>query len=407
MMWPVRAITEDEAPLFRARLNRGFGADIPEDEQDSDRFLELFEIDRTFAAFDGEDIIGTGGAFSFQLTVPGAATVGMGGTTIITTQPTHRRRGVLRSMMDYHLDEVAGQDEPLAGLWASESAIYSRFGFGIATERIEMKMDAPMISFREHRGLGSVKLLEAEAAEPVMRELYEAVRLSRPGMLSRSDTIWRHSVMWDPSHRRRSRSARRYAVAYDGEDPVGYATYRQKEKWEDFPEGEISVIEIIATTDEAHEALWHYLTTIDLFPKVVWWNAPIDDPLPERVTYPRRVRRKVEDSLWLRILDVPAALEARRYEMDGTATFAVADEYRPDTAGTYRLEVSDGVAQCRRVAAEPEVEFDVDTLGSVYLGAPFLLSLAAAGRVRGAPEAVRRMHRMFRTDVAPWCEEVF
>jgi len=406
-MWDVRAITDDEVELFRHRLSRGFGSDVSEADADPTRFKEVFDIDRTFAAFDDGDIVGTGGAFSFGLTVRGGRTVAMGGTTIITVQPTHRRRGVLRAMMEYHLDEVASRGEPLAGLWAAEGAIYGRFGFGIASMRFNMTMDAAAIEFRDETSLERVRLLDAEAAEPIMRTLYERVRLTRPGMLTRSDADWRHGVMWDPEHRRNGRSARRYAVVFEGGEPTGYTTYRQKEKWDEFPEGEVAVIEVMPTTDASHTALWHFLTNIDLYPKVEWWNAPVDEPLPAKVTDPRQVRRRLEDALWLRVLDVPAALHGRTYERDGGLTIGVVDPFRPQVAGAYRLDVSGGEAACERTDRSPDVEFDVDVLGAIYLGGGELPALAAAGRVRGSQDARDELHRIFAADPAPWCEEVF
>jgi len=363
-MWTVRPITEDEAALFRSRIARGFGSDPKNDEESIGRFLEVFEIERTFAAFDGEDIVGTGGAFSFQLTVPGRRTVGMGGTTIIAVQPTHRRRGVLSAMMGYHLDEVAKRGEPLAGLWASESSIYGRFGYGVSSEMWDATMEAGRIVFPEPVIEGAVELIDHEDAEPLLRTVFEAARLERPGMLSRSDTWWRLRRMRDPEDDRNGMSARRYAVYRVDGEVEGYATFRQKEKWDEpFAAGKVSIIELIALTPRAHTALWSFLTNIDLFPTVVWWNMPVDDPLPAKVTDGRRVLGPRFDSLWLRILDVPAALEARGYERDGELVFSIRDDAR--TAGTYRLTVSAGEGRCHRVEGFRRRADDPDALSPV------------------------------------------
>lgn len=407
-MWNVRAIADSEVDLFRSRLSRGFGGDGASDDDAGDRFRALVDLDRTFAAFDGDDIVGTGATFSIDVTVPGGGAVPAGGTTMVSVQPTHRRRGVLREMMSYHLDEVAGRGEPLAVLWASESSIYGRFGYGPATFRHDVTLDTRAVAMRNPTPAGRVRLVEHADAEKVLRDVYERLRPVAAGMLSRNDAWWTHRRMRDDESVRDGKSSRRYAIYEEDGSVGGYATYRQKEEWESFfSKGEISVIEVMAATPAAHRALWHFLTNIDLFPVLEWWNAPVDDPLPLEITDPRRVQRKVWDAMWVRVMDVAAALQARTYEVDGSITMAIADPFCPGTGGTYRLDVSDGVAQCSPGEDEADVSLDIDVLGHLYLGGGDGLSMAAAGRIEGDAEPVRRLHRIFRTDRAPWCPEVF
>lgn len=407
-MFEVRTITPDDAELFRRRLARGFGGDAETDTAAAERFEAIAEYDRTLAAFDGDDIIGTGAAFSLGLTVPGGAEVHMGGTTVITVQPTHRRRGVLRSLMERHFDDVAERGEPLAGLWASESSIYGRFGYGPATYRSIASISSPGVDFGSEPAKGSVRLVEADEAEPILRSVYEEARPTLAGMLTRSDAWWTHRRMADPEAWRGGKSAHRYLVHEEDGSVTGYATYRQQSKWEDsLADGTIDVTEVIATTATAHSGIWSFLTSVDLFPNVEWRNMPLDDPLPLKITDPRRVRRKLSDALWVRVMDVPVALSARSYDYDGHVIFAVEDESRPENTGTYRLEVSDGVGHCERVSGAGEVVFDIDVLGYLYLGAGDALGMAAAGRIEGDPGAVTSLHRIMRTDQQPWCPEVF
>ncbi len=406
-MWDVRRINEDEADLFRSRLTRAFGGDPDTDDGARERFLELFEIERTFAAFDAGDIVGTGGAFSFELTVPGRSMVPMAGTTIISVQPTHRRRGVLTSMMDYHLDEVGQRGEPVAGLWASETSIYGRFGFGPASYMYETKLHAPSVTMATPEPKGRVRLIDAADAEKVLRPVYENVRPTTAGMLSRSDAWWKLRMLRESESRRGGKSARRFAVFEEGEEALGYVIYRQKENWEDFPEGEVHVIEVIGASPTAHRGLWGFLTNIDLFPKLEYWNSPIDDALPHHVTEPRRIQRKQSDSLWIRLMDVTVALESRSYESDGELVIAVEDGFRPANSGTYRFSVRGGSATCARVEAPADVSCAIDVLGHLYLGGGDGLGMARAGRLQGDARAVEQLHRMFRTDRAPWCQEIF
>ena len=408
VMFEVRAILPDDAELFRRRVSRGFGGDADTDTAAAERFEAIFEYDRTLAAFDGDDIIGTGAGFSLGLTVPGGAEVPMGGTTVITVQPTHRRRGVLRSLMERHFDDVAERGEPLVGLWASESSIYGRFGYGQATYRHIASMSSPGVDFGRGSVKGSVRLLEADEAGPVIRSVYERARSGRAGMLTRSDAWWTHRLMADPEAWRDGKSARRYVVHEEDGSVTGYASYRQKSNWEDsLADGTVDVIEVIATTSASHSGIWSFLTSVDLFPKVEWWNMPCDDPLPFKITDPRRVRRRLTDALWVRVMDIPAALSARSYDYDGHLVFAVEDASRPENTGTYRLEVSDGDGRCERVSGAGEVVVDIDVLGHLYLGAGDALGMAAAGRIEGDQGGVTSLHRIMRTDQQPWCPEVF
>lgn len=407
-MYEIRTITDGDAEMFRSRVSRGFGGDAESDDASRERFKAIFELERTLAAFDGAEMIGTGAGFSLGLTVPGGAEVPMGGATVITVQPTHRRRGVLRSLMGRHLDDVAERGEPLAGLWASESSIYGRFGYGPATQRVVAKIDAQAVGLRQETPAGPVRLLETGDADPVLRSTYEAARPSRAGMLTRSDAWWTHRLLADPESWREGRSKLRHAVYGESGSIEGYASYRQKSKWEDFlAHGEVDISEVIATTPEAHTALWAFLTNIDLFPNVEWWNMPVDDPLLWKVGDTRRIKRELADALWVRIMDIPAALSARTYDSEGVVVFRLTDPTRPQLSGTYRLEVADGVGNCERADAPADVSLEADILGSLYLGGADAISMAVAGRIDGDAEAVRRIHRLFRSDHPPWCPEVF
>ncbi|HSM44332.1 MAG TPA: sterol carrier protein domain-containing protein, partial [Acidimicrobiia bacterium] len=292
--------------------------------------------------------------------------------------------------------------------WASESSIYGRFGYGPATYRYGAKIDTRAVDPRADDVSGTVRRVEPEKASQVVRPVYERARPGRAGMLTRSDAWWTHRLMADPESWRGGKSARRYVVYEENGSVTGYAVYRQKGRWDDFmADGEVDVIEIIANTAAAHGSLWAFLSNIDLFPNLEWWNMPVDDPLPLKIADSRRISRKLVDGLWVRVMDVPAALEARTYDSDGLVTFEVEDPTRPRASGTYRLEVRDGVGQCEVVTGDGDLVLDIDVLGSLYLGGGNAMGMAAAGRIDGDAGAVRLLHRLFRTDMAPWCPEVF
>ena len=404
-----RPITKDEIERFRERVYRGFGDELGEEDRDPKRFLALMPLDLTVAAFDGDEMVGTLAACDFDVTVPGGAPVAMTGTTVVTVQPTHRRQGVLTAMMQDHLDAVAQRGDSLAGLWASETGIYGRFGFGHATSKDDVEAPTLAVTISTDAE-GTVRLIEPDGVVELLAPIYDAARRSRPGMLSRSQEWWAHSVVHDPPHRRdRDQiSAKRFVVYQADGSAEGYAIYAQKSDWSgEVPLGQVRVIEVISTTDRAHTGLWQYLANIDLFPRIRWWNMPVDDPLWWKVAEPRCLVRKRGDALWVRIMDVPAALEARSYETDGSIRIAVEDAFRPETSGVYELAVSNGVGKCVAVDANADVSLGVDALGALYLGGSSAVSMAAAAKIDGAADRVSLLHRLFRTDVAPWCEEVF
>ena len=402
----IRPIVAEEVMPFWTALARGFGGDPhPSDEDDRlERLEAMMGLDRTIAAFDEDTIVGTAGTFGFDLTVPGSS-VPMGGLSLVTVQPTHTRRGLLRAMMEAHLDDVRSHEEPVAGLWASESSIYGRFGFGVAAEYLDISFEAGAVGYDDIDGVDRIALLDADAAAGALPGIYGSAVGQRPGMLSRSDAWWKHRVFDDPEHHRGGKSSRRYAVAYRGGDTVGYVAYRQKENWEDFlPHGTVHVVEIIALDDDARHGLWQYVSTIDLFPKVENWNVPVDFELPLQVRDPRRIKRVLNDGLYVRIVDVSRALEARGYRVSDSIVFGV---HGDDVDGTYRLEVSPEGATCAPTDAAADVEMELRTLGSLYLGGMSASRRARAGLISGSPAAIERLDAIMSWDIAPWCPEVF
>ncbi len=401
-----RPIAAGERTPFREAILAGFGEDLDDEKFPPDWFNDLVPLDRTVAAFDGDQIVGTLGAFPFDMTVPGGAEIPMAGTTIVTVAATHRRRGVLTAMMRDHLGDVRSRGEPLAGLWASESLIYGRFGFGVATENDAIDIDQTRVSVVGEAG--SIRLVSTEEAKQIFPTIYEAELSSRPGMLSRTELWWHHHFD-DPTASRDGFSALRCVLHTTDGRPDGYAIYRQKPGWEGgFPNGKVSVRELVAPSAIAHTGLWRYLTTIDLFPHVEYWNLPVDDPLAWKIPDHRRIKRKRWDALYVRILDVVRALEARTYAADGTVCFTIGDPFFPDEGGSFELAVAGGVGTCRRVN-RMAADFSLGTadLANLYLGGGSTAALARAGRIKGAKDPIVVFGRMFRGDVAPWCEEVF
>lgn len=402
----VRIIDPSEMGGFVAVMEHAFGFDLKEESRE--HFINEFELDRLVGAFDGDQLVGTGGAFTFDLTVPGG-TVGCGGTTVIAVLPTHRRRGVLTDMMRFHLDEVAGRGEPVAALWASEAPIYGRFGYGVATQFFRTKLKRNRLSFpRPPLGGGTVRILDLDGAKEILPALYERIRPQRPGFLTRPERRWDGVHFHDPPEWRDGGTSKRWALYEESGEPLGYVLYRQHEKWDEgLAANRVSVGPMHAASPAAEEALWRYLLGIDLVATIDSWNTDPSSVLPASVADGRRVERAISDGMWVRILDVPAALAARRYQIDGRLVLEVSDPFRGSATGTFVLEGGPAGATCVPTTDAPDIRLGVRELGSVYLGGFSFSEFGRAGLVEGAADALRTADLMFGWHIQPWCPEVF
>jgi predicted acetyltransferase len=393
----LRPATSEEFDEFSRAALSAFHREYT--DEDRDHYEPLDEPERSLAWFDGERIVGTTGAFTRVMTVPGA-TVPCAAVTAVAVVSTHRRRGLLTAMMRRQLEDVHARGELVAILWASEGAIYGRFGYGVATAEGSLVARRPEARLAIAPEPGE-PLLAGPAADHLeaMRAVHERVRPGRPGMLDRPGPWWSERL-YDPESRRDGAQPLRAVLVEDG-----YALYAVKPRWGDEgPEGEVVIRELVAETVEARARLWSYLLDQDLTATARWGAAPPDEPLPLMLANPRAVQRAVGDGLWLRLVDVEAALAARTYASDPDVVLEVHDAFCAWNEGRYRL-TSQG---CTRVDADPDLTLDVTTLAAAYLGGTTLTALAAAGRVRELHSgALSRAARAFRGDVAPWCPEAF
>jgi predicted acetyltransferase len=413
----VRGIVDDEAAAFMRNVFWAFSAQPTAEELDDE--LGIAENDRQVAAVEGGQIVGTAGAYTFDLTVPGGGQLPVAGVTVVGVLPTHRRRGVLRSMMTHQLDDVAARGEPIAVLTASESSIYGRFGYGVATRLAKVRVDTtgglPMLA--EPAAGGRFRLVEPDDHSSVAAPVYDSVRRSRVGELSRPEAWWT-MLQRDREKWRHDASARFCVVHEDDAGTVdGYCWYRVKEGDHDdaVARNEVRIWDLATGSDEVEAGLLQYLAEIDLTRSITTWARPIDDPWPFRLADHRRYRvQLVHDHLYVRLLDVPAALSARTYESPGSLTLAVDDPFRPAAGGRFRLEVTDeGKATCEQLGTDPDggpadLRLGAAALASLYLGdvAPSLL--AAAGRLAAADAAVlARADRIFPTARKPYCTSEF
>jgi predicted acetyltransferase len=397
-----RSPTQDEFESVLATTHTAFGEELKAD--DVERHRKVMQLDRMLVAWDAGRPVGVTYSFPFDLTLPGGSAKAAG-VSWVGVLPSHRRRGILRELMLRQLDDVHARGEPLAILYASESVIYGRFGYGMAVLGTQMDANRGAFALRDDQGpRGTARLLTKEEAAEKFPPIYERLRRERPGYLNRTDDWWRQYRLADPEHWRDGASPKYYVlVELDGE-PAAYAMYRVASKWEDdTPKGEVRVIDAQATSPEANAELWRFLFGVDLVERVKLGNVDPAWPLLHAVKDPRRLKITVTDGLWLRFVDLEAALRARSYAEGDPVVLEVTDAVREANAGRWSVGSDPG-----RTDDEADVALDVTDLASTYLGAFSFERLAAGGRARELkPGGLARASALFATPLPPYCPEGF
>ena len=418
--YPIRPVTEAEFPGFHAVDFEAFNSRWPEDQV---REFEkvTFEFDRSLAAFDGSLIVGSACAYTFQMSVPGTLAP-VAGVSAVGVLPSYRRRGILTSLMHRQLADLSEGGEAVAALFASEPGIYGRFGYGVSSMHSRfsvrrgegrMMIPAALEAAAEQGGLGPVRL-RSVAAEPATAELakvYEQAVPQRPGMLVRDDRWWQN-VLADPDWYRGGNGPQRCIVAEDSSGPRGYAVYCVSPDWdtEGLPSGTLTVRELMALDPQASAALWADLLTRDLVGEVTARLRPVDDPLLYLLADMRRARARVSDGLWVRIIDIAAALAQRHYAREVDVVIEVTDGLLPANAGRWHLQAGAGGAgaSCERTSAPADVALPVASLGAAYLGGTRLGTLARAGLASELrPGTLAGLSTAMSWDPVPWSPMIF
>jgi predicted acetyltransferase len=404
-MIDVRTCKSLEEFLAAGRAIAEYGAwDL--NEERGRRFLRTHPLERMYGAYDNGRAVGGTGSYLFEFTVPGG-TVACAGVTVVGVYPTHRRRGVLTAMMRAQLDDAHEREEPVAALWSADERIYGRFGYGMAS--LGGTIDLPRASSGfaeplERRGI--VRYVEPEAVPDEFGEIYDAVRIETPGMFVRSRDWWESKTSADPAEWRPPGAGpkRFVALEIDGRTE-GYAIYRHAPKWEaGVSSGRVNAIEVMTLTPQATRELWRYLFDMEWVETVYAQFLPLDHPLFFILANPRMMNMRLGDALWVRLVDVGAALGARNYEGDDALVFDVRDGFCKWNKGRWKLE--GGEASKTKAAADLSV--DVQALGAAYLGGFPFSQLARAGRIEALREgALARADALFRSERAPWCPEIF
>jgi len=400
----VRRVADlDEFTAAYNAIGEYFGA-VPSEER-IQRFTRLLPLERMYGAWSNDAVVGGAGSFAFDLAVPGG-NLPTAGVSVVGVLPTHRRQGVLRSLMRAQLHDTHERGEPLAALWASEESIYGRFGYGLASFCGEITLSREYTAFAQRFELqGTLRLIEPEEVRAGIPPVYERIRSQWPGMFSRDDAWWENRRIDDPEDRRDGAGPKRW-VAYERDGSIeGYAVYRHKPGWDaGTTSAELRILEALGASPEALRDLWAYLLAIDWIATVKAYLLPPDHPLFLLLATPRRMRYRMGDGIWVRLVDVGAALTGRSYSGDGSIVFDVADEFCPWNEGRWKLERG----RAERSKEDPELLLPVSSLGSALLGGVSFAALRRSGRVVELREgAIDRADALFRWDRHPWCPEIF
>nr|WP_281352417.1 GNAT family N-acetyltransferase [Phytoactinopolyspora alkaliphila] len=402
----MRTCTDDDFAAVTALVS---GALLMEADDDVLAVRRLvFEPARTHVAVDADRIVAAGGVFTREMTVPGT-TLPVAHVTGVGVAPTHRRRGLLTAVMTDLLDTVhtAGA-EPIAALWASEGGIYGRYGYGLASWNVGYELLTKETTVPGVTQPGRLREVVPAEERATMAEVLDRARGTYPGVSSRPGGWWQRRTA-DVVSRRGGWSAERAVLCSGPDGADGYAMWRTKGGWgASGPIGEAMVTEVVAETAEAYAALWRFLVSIDLVRTVRYEFAAVDEPLVHLLDNPGGLVRSTGPGLWVRVVDLPAALAARRYAAPVDVVLEVDDELIPGNAGRWRLVGDRSSATCVLTTASPDLTMDVGVLGSVYLGGVSLRSLSDAGLVREHDAGrVASASAAFGWDRAPRSWEIF
>ena len=403
MSYEIRPATPEEFPAVISPIMHYFGR-TPGPEL-AEYLGPLIPPERIHAAFDDGAVVGSGGVFPFEAGIPGGL-IRAAGVTLVGVMPTHRRRGILRALMRAQLEDIHERGEPMAYLWASEDALYGRYGYGVAsfTGYIDIHRDRSAF----HRDLeprGSVRFVEVDEAVELFGEIQSRAAAQHPGMFVRSPDWWRSRRLSDAeSGRKGGGEMVRALLELDGR-PGAYALYRLHFSAErGIPNGFTNVIEAVGDSPEATREIWRFLLDIDWMERVRAHLLPLDHELFLLLREPRRLQFNHRDGLWVRLVDLEPALKARTYKPGEAVVVEVADELCPWNQGVWEL----GPEGASRSSNAPELRLDAAALGSAYLGGFTFGQLARAGRIEELAEgALDRADTLFRADRYPWCPEIF
>ena len=396
-MLELRTVSDAEFVEWLHSESRSHGNRL---NHDPEELRPHFDLARSIAVFDQGKIVGGSHSHFLEMSLPGASAY-IAGVSNVAVQPTHTRRGIMTRIMRYQFNDFHERGEPLSALFASQSIIYGRFGYGIGSLHERWSIERHHNAYaRPFEGSGRIVFVDPVDITREFPEVFRRSTLGRPAVFQRAMHHWQRDSR-APEHRQGGQGGLFYA-AYEVDGRVdGYATYRTSGTT-------LTVNELMATTVEANAALWRFCFEIDLMTVTEAIRRPVDDPMPWMLADTRRLQRITRDGVWVRIIDVAAALQLRRYLQNDRLVIDVRDDFCPWNQRRFELESSPDGASCCATESSPDLAIGVSALASTYMGAVSFSTLTMAGLVEErSPGALLRADRMFAAERQPWTPHNF
>lgn len=340
--------------------------------------------------------------------VPGGR-LPVAGLTWVCVHPEFRRRGLLRTMMTAHLNHCRALGEPVSMLFAAEPGIYGRFGYGLAARQVTLTIPrgAALKPVPEDGLTVRIEHFDFDTHGALVARLHATVE--RPGWVTRPNEVHQRSYLSEVPPRKGDFETLRILVVEREGHEVGYGLFRRKFAWgTSGPAGTTRVVEVVGEDPAVLHAAWSRLLDFDLTTEVISPNLAVDDPVLSMLVDVRAAAPRTQDNLWVRVVDLPAALSGRRYQTDVDVVLDVRDDVLPDNAGRWRLQSSGDAVSVQRTEDPADLSLDVRDLGAAYVGGTSLAELAAAGLViEHTLGAVVRTSLAFGWHLAPVAGWVF
>ncbi len=361
----------------------------------------------TLCAFHGSKLVASYATIPFTMRANGAA-MALAGVSLVGTLPEYRRRGLLRRITEQSFVRMRERGQTVAALWASQAAIYQRYGYSLCSLRRGYAVDTVDMALLTAADPGlTVSRENPSDAFPTLKAVYRAFVRHRSLYLHRSSALWQANALAD----RPADGPVHVAVCRNGAgEALGYLIYTLRGHRVDHParDQEIVVRDLCWLEIDACRALWAFLARHDLVGRVVWECAPADDPAPELFAEPRMLRARDREGVYFRIVDAPAALAGRGYDADGELVVGITDDREaPWNQGRWRLTVSGGRGETEAVRQTPDVTFTIKSLASAFSGFRRVRQLADWGLVEGSDAAIHRADALLATRHAPSCPDNF
>jgi len=424
MNFEIIPVTKSNIFEWRQSVRRVFG-DIPKKEtvlrMIKDRFMVDYEnwdnpSDRLIAAVDPytNKIIGTGGADKYKITIPGGKNINMAGIAYMGTAPTHKRKGIFSAMMKKLHNQAKDRGDAIAGLWASQSLLYSRFGYGLASLREDWNINSSHSQLVNYKNENiRFEFVDKEKALSIIPDIYEEYRKCQNGATDRTKGYWKYLLHEDESskYNQSGISGFFFVVAYKNKKPCGYVFYNfNKESGvaHEDDKGTLIIQELISTDRESNASLWDYIFGVELVEEITINRRAPNDPLYLMLENPRRLNRITLDGLWVRIIDPIKMLEDRKYNYEGKINIRLTGQNQKDIEGTYSIDTDGENSEVKKVSGKSDITMRPSDLSSIYFGAISPLEQFQAGNLEAkSSNALSVLSKFFAVEQQPWCNTDF